>query len=149
LYGTSRHDGCSPDLIAPRAVITESEPTNEYHAQAIDSTSEHFIEPKAPKEVSVSRQTISNYVNLIKPHVTILLLGITVATMAIARKGLPDLGLVVATLLGGAMAAGSANCLNCYLDRDMTRSWAVPRGVPYPQEEYKPTHALIFGIVLA
>ena len=76
--------------------------------QAIDNRTEHFIEPQAPKEISVTRQTIANYVNLIKPHVTVLLLGITVATMAIACKGLPDLGLVVATLLGGAMAAGSA-----------------------------------------
>lgn len=116
--------------------------------QAIDSTSEHFIEPKAPKEVSVSRQTISNYVNLIKPHVTILLLGITVATMAIARKGLPDLGLVVATLLGGAMAAGSANCLNCYLDRDIDQIMGRTQRRSLPSGRVQPAHALIFGIVL-
>ena len=116
--------------------------------QAIDSTSEHFIEPKAPKEVSVSRQTISNYINLIKPHVTVLLLGITVATMAIARKGLPDLGLVVATLLGGAMAAGSANCLNCYIDRDIDQIMGRTQRRSLPSGRVQPTHALIFGIIL-
>src|SRR5437588_8302090 len=116
--------------------------------QAIDSTSEHFIEPKAPKEISISRQIISNYVNLIKPHVTILLLGITVATMAIARKGLPDLGLVLATLLGGAMAAGSANCLNCYLDRDIDQIMGRTQRRSLPSGRVQPTHALIFGIVL-
>ena len=65
------------------------------------------------------RQTISNYVDLMKPHVTVLLLGTTAAAMAIANRGFPALGLLVATLVGGAMAAGSANCINCYIDRDI------------------------------
>ncbi len=117
-------------------------------SQAIDRTSEHFIEPEAPKEISISRQIISNYVNLIKPHVTVLLLGITVATMAIARKGLPDLGLVLATLLGGAMAAGSANCLNCYLDRDIDQIMGRTQRRSLPSGRVQPMHALIFGIVL-
>jgi protoheme IX farnesyltransferase len=116
--------------------------------QAIDSTSKHFVEPQAPKEVRVSRQVIANYVNLIKPHVTVLLLGITVATMAIARKGLPDLGLVVATLLGGAMAAGSANCLNCYIDRDIDQIMGRTQKRSLPSGRVQPTHALIFGIIL-
>ena len=71
------------------------------------------------KEPERLRQIISSYIDLIKPHVTVLLLGITVAAMAIAYQGLPPLGLVLATLLGGAMAAGSANCINCYIDRDI------------------------------
>ena len=54
-----------------------------------------------------------------KPHVTVLLLGVTAAAMAIAKQGLPPLGLLIPTLLGGAMAAGSANCINCYIDRDI------------------------------
>jgi heme o synthase len=116
--------------------------------QAINSTTEHFSEPQAPKAANVPRQTIANYINLIKPHVTVLLLGITVATMAIARKGLPDLGLVVATLLGGAMAAGSANCLNCYIDRDIDQIMGRTQRRSLPSGKVQPTHALIFGIVL-
>lgn len=116
--------------------------------QAINNINEHFIEPQTPKEVGVTRQTIANYINLIKPHVTILLLGITVATMAIARKGLPELGLVVATLLGGAMAAGSANCLNCYIDRDIDQLMGRTQRRSLPSGKVQPTHALIFGIVL-
>src|SRR5690348_7446252 len=65
------------------------------------------------------RATISAYVNLMKPHVTVLLLGTTLAAMAVAADGMPPLGLVVATLVGGAMAAGSANAINCYWDRDI------------------------------
>ena len=116
--------------------------------QAVDSTNKRFVESQAPKEISMPRQTLANYLNLIKPHVTVLLLGITVATMAIARKGLPDLGLVVATLLGGAMAAGSANCLNCYIDRDIDQIMGRTQRRSLPSGKVPPTHALIFGIVL-
>ncbi len=57
----------------------------------------------AKKEAGLIRQTISNYVDLMKPHVTVLLLGTTAAAMAIAERGLPPVGLLLATLLGGAM----------------------------------------------
>src|SRR5207302_11254335 len=77
-----------------------------------------FIEGAgAKKETGMVRQTISNYLDLMKPHVTVLLLGVTAAAMAIANQGLPPLALIIPTLLGGAMAAGSANCINCYIDR--------------------------------
>src|ERR1022692_3335289 len=71
------------------------------------------------KRLSEMRVVVSSYVNLMKPHVTVLLLGTTVAAMVIARQSMPPFGLVLATLLGGAMAAGSANCINCYIDRDI------------------------------
>src|SRR5207248_5887541 len=83
-----------------------------------------------------------------KPHVTVLLLGITVAAMAIAYQGLPPLGLVVATLLGGAMAAGSANCINCYIDRDIDQMMGRTQRRSLPAGKVQPMQALIFGIVL-
>ncbi len=100
------------------------------------------------KEVGPIRQTISNYVDLMKPHVTVLLLGTTVAAMAIAYQGLPPLGLVLATLLGGAMAAGSANCINCYIDRDIDQIMGRTQHRSLPSGRVQPTQALIFGIVL-
>jgi len=103
-------------------------------------------EPK--KEVGPIRQTIANYVDLMKPHVTILLLGTTAAAMAIASRGLPPLGLVVATLLGGAMAAGSANCINCYIDRDIDQIMGRTQRRSLPSGRVQPTQALIFGIAL-
>ncbi len=75
-------------------------------------------EAEEKKETGLVRQTIANYIDLMKPHVTVLLLGVTAAAMSIANQGLPPLALVIPTLLGGAMAAGSANCINCYIDRD-------------------------------
>jgi heme o synthase len=94
------------------------------------------------------KQTISGYINLMKPHVTILLLGTTVAAMAIAYRGLPPLGLVLATLLGGALAAGSANSINCYIDRDIDQIMGRTQRRSLPSGKVQPTPALIFGIAI-
>ncbi len=104
------------------------------------------VEPK--KERGPVRQTISNYVDLMKPHVTVLLLGITAAAMAIANRALPPPGLLTATLIGGAMAAGSANCINCYIDRDIDQIMGRTQRRSLPSGRVQPTQALIFGIVL-
>lgn len=98
--------------------------------------------------LDLMRQTLSNYINLMKPHVTVLLLGITAAAMAIAKQGLPPLGLVLATLLGGALAAGSANCINCYIDRDIDQIMGRTQRRSLPSGRVQPKQALIFGIVL-
>src|SRR6266702_3762177 len=100
------------------------------------------------KEVGPIRQTISSYIDLMKPHVTVLLLGTTVAAMAIAHQGLPPPGLVLATLLGGAMAAGSANCINCYIDRDIDQIMGRTQRRSLSSGRVQPTQALVFGIAL-
>jgi protoheme IX farnesyltransferase len=107
---------------------------------------EALLEEK--QEAGPIRQTISSYVDLMKPHVTVLLLGTTVAAMAIAAKGFPPLGLVVATLVGGAMAAGSANCLNCYIDRDIDQMMGRTQRRSLPSGKVQPVQALVFGILL-
>src|SRR6266487_2298234 len=100
------------------------------------------------KEAGPIQQTISSYIDLMKPHVTVLLLGTTVAAMAIAHQGLPPPGLVLATLLGGAMAAGSANCLNCYIDRDIDQIMGRTQRRSLPAGRVQQIDALIFGMVL-
>ncbi|TMD95222.1 MAG: protoheme IX farnesyltransferase [Chloroflexi bacterium] len=100
------------------------------------------------KALGPVHQTISNYVDLMKPHVTVLLLGTTAAAMAIANRGFPALGLLVATLVGGAMAAGSANCINCYIDRDIDQIMGRTQRRSLPSGKVQPTHALIFGVIL-
>jgi protoheme IX farnesyltransferase len=106
------------------------------------------VEEEERKEVGIVRQTIANYVDLMKPHVTMLLLGVTVAAMAIANQGLPPLLLVIPTLLGGAMAAGSANCINCYIDRDIDQIMGRTQRRSLPSGRVEPRQALVFGIVL-
>jgi protoheme IX farnesyltransferase len=105
-------------------------------------------EERERQEISPIRQTVSSYIDLMKPHVTVLLLGTTVAAMAIAKQGLPPLGLVFATLLGGAMSAGSANCINCYIDRDIDQIMGRTQRRSLPAGRVQPTQALIFGLAL-
>ena len=114
--------------------------------QEIERMEQAAVEAK--KEVGPVRQTISNYVDLMKPHVTVLLLGVTAASMAIAVQGLPPLGLLIPTLIGGAMAAGSANCINCYIDRDIDQIMGRTQRRSLPSGRVEPRQALIFGIVL-
>ncbi|GAC1350787.1 MAG: heme o synthase [Ktedonobacteraceae bacterium] len=105
-------------------------------------------EAEAKKGNRAVWQTIANYVDLMKPHVTVLLLGVTAAAMAIARQGLPPLVLVIPTLLGGAMAAGSANCINCYIDRDIDQVMGRTQRRSLPSGRVEPQQALVFGIML-
>ena len=95
------------------------------------------------------RSTVGAYVNLIKPHVTVLLLGTTLASMVVAEGGgFPPLGLVLTTLLGGAMAAGSANAINCYWDRDIDQLMTRTRKRSIPAQRVRDMEALVFGIGL-
>jgi protoheme IX farnesyltransferase len=77
-----------------------------------------------------------------------LLLVTTVPAMILARRGMPSIWLVLATLVGGAMAAGSANAINCYLDRDIDEVMRRTRRRPLPAHEIEPERALSFGYAL-
>lgn len=88
------------------------------------------------------------YINLMKPHVTVLLLGTTLAAMVVAAGGFPQWDLVLATMLGGAMAAGSANAINCYWDRDIDQLMARTQKRTLPSRRLPETHALVFGLSL-
>ena len=92
------------------------------------------------------RATASAYIGLMKPHVTVLLLGTTLAAMAVA--GLPSLPVVLATLVGGALAAGSANAINCYWDRDIDQIMSRTRSRALPSKKVGERQALVFGIGL-
>ena len=67
------------------------------------------------------RRKLKAYFSLTKPRVVELLLVTTVPTMILAANGIPNLWLVVATVVGGYMSAGSAGAFNCYIDRDIDR----------------------------
>lgn len=98
--------------------------------------------------VAQARATVGRYVTLTKPRVIELLLVTTIPTMILAQEGWPSLGLVLATLVGGATAAGSANVLNCYIDRDIDRVMNRTRKRPTATGEIGPRAALTFGLVL-
>ncbi|MBI2238186.1 MAG: protoheme IX farnesyltransferase [Actinobacteria bacterium] len=94
------------------------------------------------------RETTVAYVRLTKPRIIVLLLVTTVPAMVLAEGGMPPWGLVLATLVGGAIAAGSANAINCYLDRDIDEVMRRTRRRPVPSGQVSPDRALTFGFVL-
>lgn len=88
------------------------------------------------------------YVALTKPRVIELLLVTTLPTMIFAERGLPGLWLMVATMVGGALAAGSAGAFNCYIDRDMDKLMQRTKSRPLVTGEVSPREALIFAWAL-
>ena len=95
-----------------------------------------------------ARRTVGAYVALTKPRVIELLLITTVPTMFLAAQGFPSLGLVLATLVGGSAAAGSANTFNQYLERDIDRLMNRTRRRPIVTGRVSPRAALVFAFVL-
>jgi protoheme IX farnesyltransferase len=94
-------------------------------------------------------QIVRAYLALTKPRIVELLLVTTVPAMFLARTRLSPLGLTVVVLVGGALAAGAANALNCYLDRDIDQVMRRTANRPLPAHTVSPRAALVFGLVLA
>jgi protoheme IX farnesyltransferase len=88
------------------------------------------------------------YVRLTKPRIITLLLITTVPAMVLAAKGLPSLWLIVATLIGGMLTAGSANAFNQYLERDIDEQMQRTKSRPLPSHAVGATPALIFAIAI-
>ncbi|MCC9054178.1 heme o synthase [Microbacterium sp. F2E] len=95
------------------------------------------------------RHTVAAYVTLTKPRVLELLLVTTVPVMILAQGGMPDLWLVIATTIGGAMSAGSAAAFNMYLDRDIDAHMHRTENRPLVTGEISPRAGLVFAWVLA
>lgn len=85
------------------------------------------------------------YLALTKPRVIELLLVTTAPVMVLAANGIPNLWLVLATLCGGALSAGSANAFNCYLDRDIDAVMHRTKNRPLVTGELSPREALVFA----
>ncbi len=100
------------------------------------------------------RDRIRAYIALTKPRIIELLLVTTVPAMVLATREVPGIRpvdwtwLAVWTLVGGALAAGSANSINCYLDRDIDELMNRTRRRPLPAHEVPPENAVVFGIAL-
>jgi protoheme IX farnesyltransferase len=88
------------------------------------------------------------YVALTKPRIIWLLLVTTLPAMVLAERGWPSPWLVVSTLIGGMLAAGGANAINQYADRDIDALMERTRERPLPMGILEPGQALWFGLVL-
>ena len=95
------------------------------------------------------KRTLGAYFALTKPRIIELLLVTTFPAMVVAADGMPDIWIALATLLGGALAAGGANTINCYIDRDIDAIMKRTHHRPLPEGLVTPNQALIFGISLS
>ena len=95
-----------------------------------------------------TRARIGGFVALTKPRIIELLLVTTVPTMIVAEGRLPSLWLVLATVVGGTLAAGGANAVNMYVDRDIDAVMKRTQHRPLVTGVVAPTEALVFAVVL-
>jgi protoheme IX farnesyltransferase len=91
---------------------------------------------------------VSGFVALTKPRIIELLLVTTVPTMFVARQGVPSVWLMVATVLGGTLAAGGANAVNMVVDRDIDSLMERTRERPLVTGVMTPRAALVFAVTL-
>jgi protoheme IX farnesyltransferase len=94
------------------------------------------------------RTRAAGYLALTKPRIIELLLVTTVPTMVVAERGIPPVWLMVATVVGGSLAAGGANAINMYVDRDIDAVMQRTKGRPLVTGVIAPRDALIFAIAL-
>ena len=98
--------------------------------------------------VQANRSKAGAYLALTKPRIIELLLVTTLPTMVVAAKGVPGGWLILATLVGGTLAAGGANAINMVVDRDIDRLMQRTAGRPLVTGELTPRAALTFAIGL-
>ncbi len=98
---------------------------------------------RAPRRVRAAA-----FVALTKPRIVELLLVTTVPSMVLAEQGLPSLWLIGTTVVGGSMAAGGANALNMYVDRDIDRLMHRTRNRPLVTGAVRPAEAIVFAVTL-
>jgi protoheme IX farnesyltransferase len=94
------------------------------------------------------QEVIGNYIILTKPWIIALLLATTLGAMFVAQRGIPDLGLILFTLIGGGMTAAGASALNSYIDRDIDPHMGRTSRRPIPAGKISPRDALVFAVAL-
>ena len=106
------------------------------------------VDGAAPNASAGLPGVISDYVDLTKPRIMVLLLITTAAAMVMAARGIPSLPLVFWTLLGGALASASAATLNCIYDRDIDRVMRRTANRPLATGRVPVFNAMIYAVVL-
>ena len=102
----------------------------------------------APPPFSIVEH-IRAYLSLTKPRIVELLLVTTVPAMLLADPSTPSLALILVVLVGGSLAAGAANVMNCYIDRDIDEVMRRTSRRALPTHVVAPRSALLFGLTLA
>jgi protoheme IX farnesyltransferase len=104
--------------------------------------------PQASEEDETPAGSLRDYILLTKPIVLALLLVTTLAAMIVAAGGMPSLGLLTWTMIGGAFSAGGASALNQYIDRVRDGKMTRTKRRPLPEGRLQPQNVVIFGTLL-
>lgn len=121
---------------------------NAAHGRSEDTSAVHPTGKRPHGDRRSFRRVVGAYAALAKPRVIELLLVTTIPAMFLAGRQIPSPWLVLATLVGGTMAAGSANALNCVIDADIDKVMNRTKRRPLVRDSVPRRGALIFGIVL-
>ena len=144
-YRVEAIDSTAPSSRSPEVSVT-------YVGQPVPAPTQATDVPGDPgqqvTETARFADVVAAYVGLTKPRVIELLLLTTVPVMFFAARGVPELWLVVATVVGGTLSAGSASVFNCVYDRDIDEQMRRTRRRALPRHIVSPRAALVFGFVL-
>jgi protoheme IX farnesyltransferase len=140
--------------VADRAVVPGADPGPPDSSSATTAPTVTLGVVPAPRRAVTSRpgsvvDRLRAYLTLTKPRIVELLLVTTVPAMLLADPVSPSLGLIVVVLIGGSLAAGAANVINCYIDRDIDEVMRRTSRRPLPSHVVAPRSAWIFGLSLA
>ncbi len=133
----------------PETVTTTPPPTSEGRGDGAGPGEDALTAPGSHRS-----DTVRAYIALTKPRIIELLLITTIPAMVLATRDLPGMNvpewfrLVFWTMLGGSLAAGSANAINQYLDRDIDILMVRTRRRPLPANDVPPENAVVFGLAL-
>jgi protoheme IX farnesyltransferase len=112
--------------------------------EAVATPAAESVDRVSRRRIPLGRKVLA-YVALTKPRVIELLLVTTAPVMVLAAHGIPNLWLVLGTLVGGALSAGSANAFNCYIDRDIDRVMKRTQKRPLVTGDLRDGEALAFA----
>ncbi|WP_420821674.1 heme o synthase [Pseudonocardia acidicola] len=118
------------------------------HPGSTDSPPHRQHGPRLRAQLQRAGDVVRAYLGLTKTRIIEQLLVVTVPAMFLAERGIPSVWLIVATLVGGAMAAASAHALNCVVDADIDAVMKRTARRPLAKGQVPPRNALIFGLVL-
>jgi len=106
-------------------------------------------QPLGDSAIVPARRSFRDYIALTKPRVISLLLAVTLVPMFLAGSTAPSPLLIFWTLLGGFLAAGGANTINQFIDRDIDHVMVRTRQRPLPSGRMRPLQVLLFGVALS
>lgn len=132
--------------VAPRLDFARRGPNVSW--SRVSEATDHRSHDVTPSRTRTWKDVARSYFLLTKPRVIELLLVTTVPAMILAEGELPSLLLIAAVLVGGTLAAGGANTINCWIERDRDQLMERTRYRPLPAGDVSPRGALIFGLVI-